>query len=57
VRHLENRARRLGLRLPSGVAQYLAALEADLEALERELEKLALLLPPSPWRRRRWWWP
>jgi DNA polymerase-3 subunit delta len=46
VRHLENRARRLGLRLPSGVAQYLAALEADLEALERELEKLALLPPP-----------
>jgi DNA polymerase-3 subunit delta len=28
------------------VAQYLAALEADLEALERELEKLALLPPP-----------
>ncbi|BDG16666.1 MULTISPECIES: DNA polymerase III subunit delta [Thermus] len=46
VRHLENRARRLGLRLPAGVAQYLAGLEADLEALERELEKLALLTPP-----------
>ncbi len=54
VRHLENRAKRLGLRLPAGVAQYLAglvqpfggALEPDLEALERELEKLALLEPP-----------
>ncbi len=46
LRHLENRAKRLGLRLPAGVAQYLAALEADLEALERELEKLALLPPP-----------
>ena len=46
IRHLENRARRLGLKLPSGVAQYLAGLEADLEALERELEKLALLPPP-----------
>ena len=46
VRHLENRAKRLGLRLPGGVAQYLASLEGDLEALERELEKLALLSPP-----------
>lgn len=54
LRHLENRAKRLGLRLPSGVAQYLASLVAppsgeeavDLEALERELEKLALLTPP-----------
>jgi DNA polymerase-3 subunit delta len=46
VRHLENRAKRLGFRLPAGVAQYLAGLEADLEALERELEKLALLPPP-----------
>lgn len=46
VRHLENRAKRLGLRLPAGVAQYLAGLEPDLEALERELEKLALLEPP-----------
>ncbi|GLV46985.1 DNA polymerase III subunit delta [Thermus sp. LT1-2-5] len=46
LRHLENRAKRLGLKLPSGVAQYLASLEADLEALERELEKLALLTPP-----------
>ncbi len=46
LRHLENRARRLGLKLPAGVAQYLAGLEADLEALERELEKIALLAPP-----------
>ncbi len=55
VRHLENRAKRLGLRLPAGVAQHLAGLvqpfgggglEPDLEALERELEKLALLEPP-----------
>ncbi len=46
VRHLENRAKRLGLRLPAGIAQYLASLEGDLEALERELEKLALLTPP-----------
>ncbi|MDM7324881.1 MAG: DNA polymerase III subunit delta, partial [Thermus sp.] len=46
VRHLENRAKRLGLKLPAGVAQYLASLEGDLEALERELEKLALLTPP-----------
>ncbi|MGC8876409.1 DNA polymerase III subunit delta [Thermus sp.] len=46
LRYLENRARRLGLRLPSGVAQYLASLEGDLEALERELEKLSLLSPP-----------
>lgn len=46
VRHLENRAKRLGLRLPGGVAQYLASLEGDLRALERELEKLALLSPP-----------
>ncbi|TBH16525.1 DNA polymerase III subunit delta [Thermus thermamylovorans] len=46
VRHLENRAKRLGLKLPAGVVQYLASLEGDLEALERELEKLALLSPP-----------
>ncbi|MBW6393727.1 DNA polymerase III subunit delta [Thermus sp. SYSU G05001] len=46
VRHLENRAKRLGFRLPAGIAQYLASLEGDLEALERELEKLALLPPP-----------
>jgi len=46
LRHLENRAKRLGLKLPSGVAQYLASLEGDLEALERELEKLSLLSPP-----------
>ncbi|GAB5601499.1 DNA polymerase III subunit delta [Thermus sp. FJN-A] len=46
VRHIENRAKRLGLRLPSGVLQYLASLEGDLEALERELEKLSLLSPP-----------
>ncbi|WP_243028165.1 DNA polymerase III subunit delta [Thermus albus] len=46
VRHLENRAKRLGLRLPAGIVQYLASLEGDLEALERELEKLALLTPP-----------
>ncbi|MGC8968734.1 MAG: DNA polymerase III subunit delta [Thermus sp.] len=46
LRYLENRAKRLGLRLPSGVAQYLASLEGDLEALERELEKLSLLSPP-----------
>jgi DNA polymerase-3 subunit delta len=46
VRHLEHRAKRLGFRLPAGVAQHLAGLEADLEALERELEKLALLEPP-----------
>jgi len=46
LRHIENRAKRLGLKLPAGVAQYLASLEGDLEALERELEKLALLPPP-----------
>ncbi len=50
LRHLENRAKRLGYRLPAGVAQYLAELidpkAPDLEALERELEKLALLEPP-----------
>lgn len=46
LRHLENRAKRLGLRLPAGIAQYLATLEGDLEALERELEKLSLLPPP-----------
>lgn len=53
LRHLENRAKRLGLKLPAGVVQYLASLEGDLgqpggylEALERELEKLALLSPP-----------
>lgn len=46
VRYLENRAKRLGLKLPAGVAQYLASLEGDLEALERELEKLSLLPPP-----------
>ncbi|AEV16659.1 DNA polymerase III, delta subunit [Thermus sp. CCB_US3_UF1] len=46
LRHLEGRAKRLGLKLPAGVVQYLASLEGDLEALERELEKLALLAPP-----------
>ncbi len=46
LRHLEGRAKRLGLRLPAGVLQYLASLEGDLEALERELEKLSLLSPP-----------
>ncbi len=46
VRHLENRAKRLGFRLPSGIAQRLAETGGDLEALERELEKLALLDPP-----------
>lgn len=46
VRHIENRAKRLGLKLPAGVVQYLASLEGDLEALERELEKLTLLSPP-----------
>jgi DNA polymerase-3 subunit delta len=46
LRYLEGRAKRLGLRLPAGVLQYLASLEGDLEALERELEKLSLLSPP-----------
>lgn len=52
VRYIENRARTLGLKLPSGVAHFLAGLfgsggEApDLLALEQELKKLCLLTPP-----------
>ncbi|KGQ21473.1 DNA polymerase III subunit delta [Thermus filiformis] len=49
VRYIENRARALGLKLPSGVAHFLAGLMAegpDLMALEQELQKLRLLTPP-----------
>lgn len=56
VRYIENRARTLGLKLPAGVAHFLAGLLAsptggmgespDLLALEQELKKLRLLTPP-----------
>lgn len=45
VRHLENRAKRLGLRLPGGVAQYLASLEGDARPWSGSWRKLALSPP------------
>ncbi len=46
VRWVENELKSRGLKAPSAVAQYLAGLEGDLEALAMELEKLELLSPP-----------
>lgn len=57
VRHLENRAKRLGLRLPGGVAQYLASLEGTSRPWSGSWRSLPSSPHPSPWRRWRRWWP
>lgn len=46
VRWVANEMKRMGLKAPAAVAQYLGELEADLEAIHGELEKLALLEGP-----------
>ncbi|WP_456411892.1 DNA polymerase III subunit delta [Oceanithermus sp.] len=46
VRWVTNEMKRMGLAAPAAVAQYLGELEADLEAIHAELEKLTLLEGP-----------
>ncbi|WP_293169843.1 DNA polymerase III subunit delta, partial [Oceanithermus sp.] len=46
VRWVTNEMKRMGLAAPTAVAQYLGELEADLEAIHAELEKLTLLEGP-----------
>jgi len=46
VRWVAGEMKRMGLAAPAAVARYLGELEADLEAIHAELEKLALLEGP-----------
>jgi len=46
VRWVTNEMKRMGLKAPAAVAHYLGELEADLEAIHAELEKLTLLEGP-----------